>query len=73
VRILVSANSAAAAWDLRCEIRENLIDFLQHEHPNALPRRRQEVMRVDGQNAPTGHSRRTSDRNRGTLIGPNPV
>jgi small-conductance mechanosensitive channel len=44
VRILVSANSASAAWDLRCEMREKLIDFLQREHPQALPRRRQEVV-----------------------------
>jgi small-conductance mechanosensitive channel len=42
VRILVSANSAPATWDLRCEIREKLIDFLAREHPDALPRRRQE-------------------------------
>jgi small-conductance mechanosensitive channel len=44
VRILVSANSASAAWDLRCEMREKLIEFLQREHPQALPRRRQEVV-----------------------------
>jgi small-conductance mechanosensitive channel len=43
VRILVSANSAPAAWDLRCEMREKLVDFLQREYPQALPRRRQEV------------------------------
>jgi small-conductance mechanosensitive channel len=42
LRALVSANSAAAAWDLRCEVREKLIDFLQREHPSALPRRRYE-------------------------------
>jgi small-conductance mechanosensitive channel len=43
VRVLVSANSAPAAWDLRCEMREKLIDFLQRDYPQALPRRRQEV------------------------------
>lgn len=42
LRALVSANSAAATWDLRCEVREKLIDFLQREHPSALPRRRYE-------------------------------
>jgi hypothetical protein len=30
-------------FDLRCEIREKLIDFLQREHPEALPRQRSEV------------------------------
>jgi len=42
LRALVSANSAPAVWDLRCEVREKLIDFLQREYPSALPRRRYE-------------------------------
>jgi hypothetical protein len=42
LRALVSANNASAAWDLRCEVREKLIDFLQREYPSALPRRRYE-------------------------------
>jgi small-conductance mechanosensitive channel len=44
LRCLASANSAGAAFDLRCEIREKLIDFLQREHPEALPRQRSETM-----------------------------
>lgn len=40
VRALISAASSGNAWDLRCEIREKLIDFLQREHPDALPARR---------------------------------
>ncbi len=40
LRALVSANNSSAVWDLRCEVREKLIDFLQREHPDALPRRR---------------------------------
>ena len=43
LRALVSANNASAAWDLRCEVREKLVDFLQREHPYALPRRRYEA------------------------------
>jgi small-conductance mechanosensitive channel len=43
VRILMSAHSASAAWDLRCQMREEMIGFLQREYPQALPRRRQEV------------------------------
>ncbi len=43
LRALVSANTAAATWDLRCEVREKLIEFLQREHPYALPRRRYET------------------------------
>ena len=41
LRCLMSANSAPQAFDLRCEVREKLIDFLQAQHPEALPRRRQ--------------------------------
>ena len=54
-RALVSANNAAAVWDLRCEVREKLIDFLQREHPEALPRRRYEaadVITMQPQEAP---------------------
>lgn len=43
LRALVSADTAPAVWDLRCEVREKLIDFLQREYPSALPRRRYET------------------------------
>ena len=32
---------AEQTFDLRCEVREKLIEFLQHEHPDALPHSRQ--------------------------------
>jgi len=51
LRALASARSAGDAFDLRCEIREQLIGFLQKEHPTALPRARQEAMRADRQDA----------------------
>jgi hypothetical protein len=40
LRALVSADSAADAWDLRCEVREQLLGWLQRSHPEALPRLR---------------------------------
>jgi small-conductance mechanosensitive channel len=43
VRVLVSASDAGSAWDLRCELREKLIDFVQREYPQCLPRVRTEV------------------------------
>lgn len=43
VRILASAGSAPRVFDLRCEIREKIIAFLQREHPHALPRFRTEM------------------------------
>jgi hypothetical protein len=38
LRALVSAANASAAFDLRCEIREGLLRFLQQQHPGSLPR-----------------------------------
>ena len=40
LRALVSASTAPRAWDLRCEVREKLIAFLQAEHPDCLPKQR---------------------------------
>ena len=37
VRVLASAADAPSAWDLRCDIREALIVFLQQNYPQALP------------------------------------
>jgi small-conductance mechanosensitive channel len=52
LRALMSARSAGDAFDLRCEVREQLIGFLQKEHPTALPRGRQESMRSEREDAP---------------------
>lgn len=60
LRALVSANSAAAAWDLRCEVREKLIDFLQREHPSALPRRRYEAAENAAAKADPTHDMRAA-------------
>lgn len=42
LRVLVSAASSGDAWDLRCHLREKLIEFIAREHPLALPRVRTE-------------------------------
>ena len=42
VRVTASAADASSAWDLKCDLREQLIDWLQREHPSALPRVRTE-------------------------------
>ncbi|HWA91425.1 MAG TPA: mechanosensitive ion channel domain-containing protein [Rhizomicrobium sp.] len=44
VRALVSAANSPSAWDLRCEVREKLLAFIQAELPFALPRRRNETL-----------------------------
>jgi small-conductance mechanosensitive channel len=37
VRLLVSAADSSKQWDLRCEIREGILTFLQKNYPEALP------------------------------------
>ncbi len=40
VRALVSATDPGKVFDLRCEVREGLIEFLCRNHPGSLPRQR---------------------------------
>lgn len=40
IRMLVSARNAPQTWDLRCEVREKMLLFLQEECPESLPRNR---------------------------------
>jgi small-conductance mechanosensitive channel len=40
VRALVSSTNPGKLGDLRCEVREGLIDFLRREHPESLPKMR---------------------------------
>jgi small-conductance mechanosensitive channel len=43
LRILVSSVASGANFDLRCELREALIDFVRREYPAALPRVRADM------------------------------
>ena len=45
VRAQMSADDPSTAWDLRCEIREQIIAFVQAKHPGALPRAREESVK----------------------------
>lgn len=45
VRLLVSARDAGTAWNLRCHIREKMVEFVQKNYPDALPRLRAEFER----------------------------
>lgn len=47
LRALVSARTSEQAWDLRCEVREKLIAFLQEEFPSALPKQRAELVELE--------------------------
>ncbi|MFF2317613.1 mechanosensitive ion channel family protein [Arthrobacter sp. NPDC058097] len=62
VRILVSAADSASLFDLRCLIREELVRFLQQEHPQALPHLRWETVgSVPGQASPQRPPRQQLD------------
>jgi len=43
LRALVSAADSGKTWDLRCRVREGLIDYLQRHYPEGLPRLRAEL------------------------------
>ena len=53
LRVLATSSDSSKSWDLRCEIREKFIAFLQLHHPSALPRLRAEVL----ERAPSGYGR----------------
>lgn len=43
LRALLSAADASKAWDLRCEVREKLVEFIKNKYPEGLPRFRAEI------------------------------
>lgn len=43
IRFLMSAANSSATFDLRCHVREKMLEYLQREHPSALPKTRSEV------------------------------
>jgi hypothetical protein len=42
LRVLVSSASSGQNFDLRCTVREGLVDYIVGHHPGALPRLRSE-------------------------------
>jgi small-conductance mechanosensitive channel len=54
IRGLASAADAGTAWDLRCEVREKLVEFIQRNYPHCLPKMRAELPSGDGAWAPDG-------------------
>jgi small-conductance mechanosensitive channel len=45
LRILATAADSSKSFDLRCEIREKFIAYIQRNHPQGLPRLRAEMLR----------------------------
>jgi small-conductance mechanosensitive channel len=62
LRALVTAPDAGSAFDLRCEVREDMMAYLARSMPEALPRRRLEV--PNEPNAGPGRSTRPARERR---------
>lgn len=43
LRVLVTSSNSSLNWDLRCKVREALVDFMQREYPQHLPLMRAEL------------------------------
>ena len=43
LRALMGASDSGKAWDLRCYVREELVNYLQREYPQSLPTVRAEI------------------------------
>ncbi len=43
IRVLATSADSSKSWDLRCNIREKLIAYLQRHHPQCLPKLRAEL------------------------------
>ncbi len=52
VRILVTAANSGALWDLRCKVREAMVEWLHEKSPASLPRTR--VQLVEQEHRATG-------------------
>ncbi|WP_034913588.1 mechanosensitive ion channel domain-containing protein [Erwinia sp. 9145] len=37
IRLLMTAQNSPIAWDLRCHVREKMIEFIQQNYPQSLP------------------------------------
>jgi small-conductance mechanosensitive channel len=43
LRVLATSSDSGKSWNLRCDVREGLIAFLQKYHPGSLPKVRAEI------------------------------
>jgi small-conductance mechanosensitive channel len=62
LRALVSSADAARNWDLRCLVRERLIEFIRREYPASLPRLRAALDAGDGDGKVEGAGERHGER-----------
>jgi small-conductance mechanosensitive channel len=71
VRVLVTGRDAPTLFDLRCHVRERLVDWMQRYSPASLPRRRVEMVEPPEQQLPTPRARSAAEAE-GRLFGGTP-
>jgi small-conductance mechanosensitive channel len=59
VRALMSAADSGTAWDLRCEVREKLVAFVQKNYPQCLPRNRNDLLEIQARVVPADGNARS--------------
>jgi small-conductance mechanosensitive channel len=53
LRVLATSADSSKSWDLRCEIREKFVAYIQANHPSALPQVRAQVPPVSPMQQPS--------------------
>ena len=43
LRVLATSADSSKSWDLRCDIREKIIAYIQKNHPQSLPQFRAQI------------------------------
>lgn len=61
LRATVSAEDADKSWELRCEVREALVIFIQENYPECLPKTRAELYSENGQTSGLNYGNYLSD------------
>lgn len=62
LRILASSADSSKNWDLRCYLRENMINFINRNYPGSLPQLRAALCEVDTDVKPADRSAQEPER-----------
>lgn len=70
IRLLVSTRNSGEGWELRCYVREKMVEFIRKNYPDSLPKTRVAVAegkrKADGERPATESEKTTEQRSDGT-------
>lgn len=69
LRALMDARNSSDAWDLRCLVREKMVEFIQKNYPGSLPKYRGEFATTSA-NGSMSKNGDDGARNRGQAVLP---